>query len=127
MKRLELVLLALFLACWAVDVLALAGLVPLAGSLPLSLYGLYGLAAALGFLAGNLYVQRSRDLPRPLRRRLLLVYLSAPLGIVFLLRAMAPVAEQRAAPLVPLYALGVFAVFFLVPVSMRLPSRAGRR
>ncbi|MGH9361843.1 MAG: hypothetical protein ACRD2T_07985 [Thermoanaerobaculia bacterium] len=127
LKRLELVSLALFLACWTVDVLSLLGLVPLADRFPLSLYGLYGLAAALGWLVGNLYVQRARGFPPPLRRRFLLIYSSAPLGILFLLRAMAPAAEQQAAPLVPLYALGVYAIFFLVPVTLRIPFRAGRR
>lgn len=124
--RAGIVLLALFLACWVVQVLALGGLVPLAGRLPLSLYNLYGFAAFLGWTAGLLYVQRARAFPPPLRRRLALIYFSAPLALPFLLRAMAPLAEQRAAPFVPLYALGVYAIFFLVPVTMRIPFRAGR-
>jgi hypothetical protein len=38
---------------------------------------------------------------------------------------MAPVADQRAAPLVPLWAFGVFSILFLVPVTMKFPGRAG--
>jgi hypothetical protein len=34
---------------------------------------------------------------------------------------MAPWTDQRAAPFVPLYALGVFSALFLVPVTMKFP------
>lgn len=126
MNRLELALLGLFLACWTVNLLVLAGLVRVAGNYPMSLYGIYGVAAALGWLAGNVYVQRTRGFPGALRRRFLLIYFLGPPGIVYLLRAMAPVAEQVAAPLVPVYAFGVFGIFFLVPVSLKATARPRR-
>lgn len=117
--RLELILLSLFLACWAVVLLHIVGLVPMAGSLELSLQGLYTIAVAMGWLSGNVYVHRSRGLPRELRRRLLLIYLLGPPALLALLRSMASVEAQRAAPIVPLYAGVVFAILFLVPVSLK--------
>lgn len=121
LKRFEVVLLALFLACWAVDLLIAFRLVSFAGGANLSLYPLYGVAGALGSVAGHLYVHRGRGLPPPARRLLFYVYYLGTPSIVFLLRSMAPVAVQKAAPLVPLYAFGVFSVFFFVPVSLRRP------
>jgi hypothetical protein len=120
-SRLELVLLAFFAACWAVVALHLAGLAPLTGSFPLDLYPLYGVAGLAGSLAGNVYVARARRLPREQHRRTLLVYFAGPPGLLFLLRAMAPAAVQAAAPLVPVWAFGVFAVFFVVPLSVSRP------
>ncbi len=127
MRRFEIVLLGLFLACWVVILTAMLGVVRLAGSLPLSLYALYGVAAALGWLAGNVYVRRRRGLAPPLRRRLLLIFFLGPTGLLYLLRAMAPTAQQLAAPFVPLYAFGVYAVFFFVPVALLRPAGAGER
>lgn len=118
MRRLELLLVAFFLATWIVDFLALLGVVRLAGSLELGLYPLYTVAAVSGWLAGNIYLPRSRRLPRELRRRILLVYFVGPLGLVTLLRAMASVETQMQAPFVPLYSIGVFGVFFLVPIVL---------
>ena len=109
----------LFFACWIAAALDAVGLVSLAGTLWVSLYGLYATAAALGWLAGNVYVHRRRSLPRRLARRVLVIYFIGPLGLVYLLRFMAPEAAQRAAPLVPLYAAGVFGALFLVPVLLR--------
>lgn len=117
--RLEPVFLGFFFACWSLALLYFVGLIPLAGTLEISLYGLYGLAAAAGWLSGNFYIHRSSKLPRALRRRLLVVYLLGPPGILYLLWAMAPPADQLAAPFVPLYAFGVFVIFFLVPVLLR--------
>lgn len=117
--RLELVLLALFFACWLVGFLQFFGLVPTTGSLDLGLRGLFTFAAALGWVAGNVYVQRSRGLPGEIRRRLLLIYLLGPPGLLFLLRSMASAETQMAAPLAPLYASGVFSILFLVPVSLK--------
>jgi hypothetical protein len=117
----------LLLACWLMGILAVVGLVPLAGSLRLSLYALFGTAAACGWLAGNLYVRRTRELPAEHRRWLRTLYLFGPMGLLFVLRAMAPAADQVAAPLVPLYSFGVFGALFLVPVLLRPPSRRGPR
>ena len=124
MKRFDPVLIGLFLACWLVDLLVLLRVVRLAGMLPLTLYGLYTVAVAFGWLFGNIYVRRRRGLPPPIRRRLLLLYIVGPPGILYLLRYMSPIEIQRAAPFVPLYAFCVFAILFLVPVKMlKLPEK----
>lgn len=47
-----------------------------------------------------------------------------PQGVPALLRAMAPVEAQAAAPAVPLYALGVGAVFFCVPLVFGVRNRS---
>lgn len=128
MKRFEPVLLALFLACWLVDLLVLLRVVRLAGMLPLTLYGLYSVAVAFGWLFGNIYVRRRRGLPPPVRRRILILYFMGPPGILYLLRYMTPLFLQQAAPFVPLYAFCVFAILFLVPVTLlKLPPLPGGR
>lgn len=115
------IFLGLFLACWALSVLSFTRVVWLAGSLPLSLYGYYSVAVALGWGFGILYVRRTWGFPAPIRRRFLLIYYLGPPAILGLLRYMAPVQDQRAAPFVPLYAFGVFSILFLVPVTMKFP------
>jgi hypothetical protein len=42
-----------------------------------------------------------------------------PPSLLYILRALAPQAVQHAAPLVPLYSFVVYALFFLVPVTLR--------
>jgi hypothetical protein len=121
-SRLEVILLGLYLACWALSLLSFTRVLSLAGSLPLALYPYYAVAVALGWAFGILYVQRTRGFDRPLRRRFLFIYYLGPPAILVLLRAMAPVAYQRAAPLVPLWAFGVFSILFLVPVTMKFPG-----
>ncbi len=121
-RRLEIVLAALFLASWLAVALEVLGLVSLSGSLPLSLYGYYAFAGALGWLAGNLYVRRARGLPRPLRRGMLARYLAGTPSLLYLVRAMAPMAAKLSAPFVPLYALAPFLMLFMVPVTL---SRVG--
>ena len=114
-------------ACWALALAHFAGVVSLAGRLPLSLVGLYSTASASGWLFGNVYARRRRRLPPPLKRRALLLYYLGPPGMLFLLRALAPESDQLAAPLVPLWALGVYTVFFLVPLTITwAPGGAGR-
>ena len=115
------VLLGLFLACWALSLLSFTRVVWLAGSLPLTLYGYYSVAVALGWGFGILYVRRTWGLPTPVRRRFLLIYYLGPPAILGVLRSMAPWFDQSAAPFVPLYAFGVFSVLFLVPVTMKFP------
>jgi hypothetical protein len=122
-RRLEAVLLGLFLACWLVLALTGLHLTPLAGNAPIPLYPLFSFASALGWSMGTLYIQRGRKLRDGDRRILRWVYYLAPQGIVYLLRALAPVADLRAAPLVPLWAFGVYSVFFLVPVFARWTMR----
>lgn len=130
MLRLELILLVAASTVWLLAALALFGVVPLAGTLDVGLYRLYSVAAVLGWVTGNVYLVRLRylRLPRePLlrfwRQRFLFAYLVGPPGVLYLLRALAPVPEQKAAPFVPVYALGVYAIFFLVPVTLRPPPR----
>lgn len=119
---------ALCLASWVVALLHLGGFVSLAGNLDLSLYGVYSVAAVAGWLAGNVYVRRRQGMPPPLARRFLVAYFSGPPALIFLLRAMAPAPEQLAAPFVSFYALAVYAVFFLVPVTFgRAAVRPGGR
>jgi hypothetical protein len=104
------ILLGLFLACWLLSLLSFTHVLSLAGSLPLALYPYYAVAVALGWGFGILYVQRTRGLAA---------------ALLVLLRAMAPVSYQREAPLVPLWAFGVFSILFLVPVTMKFPGRSG--
>ena len=125
--RLEVVLLGVFVVAWCLALLSVAAGLPLAGRVPLSLYQLYGIAAAAGWLGGNLYVQRARKLPRVIRRRVLLIYLLGPPSVVYLLRTMAPAVEQRAAPLAGIWAFAVLTIFFMVPVSLRRVGRASDR
>ena len=70
---LVLAVLGLFLALWTVALAALIGFLPTAGLLNLSFYQLYGVAAFLGWVSGNVYVQRARRMPKPLRSRDLLI------------------------------------------------------
>lgn len=129
MNRVEPILLGLFLACWIAALIHYGGLVSLAGLLSLPLRGVYSVAAVVGWLAGNIYVHRRRQIPRwlsPLGRRLLVVYLVGPIGLVFLLWALAPRASQQALPLVPFLSAGIVGIFFLVPVAFRRWPRPRR-
>lgn len=112
-------------ACAVLWALALALQTPFlsaAGLLDLNLYGLFSTGAALGWLAGNVFVARQRRLEGG-NRGLLALYALGPLSVVLLLRSFASEAQQEAAPLVPLYGVIVYWIFFLVPVSFR---RVGR-
>ncbi|MCZ6508340.1 MAG: hypothetical protein O7A04_09885 [Acidobacteria bacterium] len=64
-------------------------------------------------------------MPRLIKRILLPVYLLPPPGVLFLLWATANENLQVGAPLAPVYASGIFAILFLVPVTFArsLPSR----
>lgn len=117
MTAFERSLLSLFSALWIVALLELFGLLPLARGWPLSLYGLYGFGAFLGWISGNVWVHRRRRVGRRLGRWLLMVYFFGPPSILYLVRALAPAEHREAAPLVPVYAFAVYAIFFLVPVS----------
>lgn len=120
-------MLLFFLLCWVVFCLhALAGY-PLAGYLRLNLYHLYGLAASGGWLLGNVEVHRERrfeslkgdPLSPRVRRRLFFLNLLAPGGVLFLVWSLAPKPMRYEYPMAPIYATGVFALFFLVPVSLK--------
>ncbi len=114
----------LFLACWAMFFLQVLGFIRLPLLPRLTLSELYSGASALGWLAGATYVQRTRHLAGSSRRPLFLLSFWGPPSVVFLLAAMARLQHQ--APLVLLWALGVFAIFYLVPVSFRSVGRGPR-
>ena len=142
-------LLGFFGAAWIVALLHLAGVVPLAGGLPLSLYGYYAFAAVAGWLAGNVYVLRRRRLASTVpatprgraageggarvgapgtpgrrdRRLLAVLYFFGPPALVYLLGAVVAAEQQAQAPLAPLWAFGVYGVFFLVPIAFPPPAR----
>jgi hypothetical protein len=118
LRRWEAVGLGLCFASWVGALLNQIGALSLPGVLDLGLYPLYSLAAALGWVLGNTYLHRRRTLYRRARRRILPLYLLAPPGVLYLLRSLAPVEQQRLAPLVPLLAFAVYVVFFLVPLSL---------
>lgn len=119
--RFELFLLVGFSAIWFMAVLGLFRILPLAGTFDLDLYRLYSVGAVLGWLSGNIYIMRRRSLPDngAWKKRLLLAYLLGPPGMVYLLRALAPLDVQQAAPFVPFYSMAVYTIFFLVPVTLR--------
>jgi hypothetical protein len=125
--RVEAALLIVFSVAWVVVILVLLGRLPVAGTLHLDLYSLYAVAAALGWVTGNLYVLRRPRMPQGgYRLQALISYLLGPPAFVYLLRASAPPSVLQAAPLVPLYAFVVYWIFFLVPVTLRV-TRVQRR
>jgi hypothetical protein len=109
---------ALFVSCWTATLLGQLGLLPLAGAADPTLYGLYSLAAALGWFFGNVYVARRRRTPRDLHTRLRWLYLAGPPSVVYLVRTMEPAEQQHMAPLVPVFGFGVYGVLFAVPVVL---------
>lgn len=126
MKRAEIILLALFLACWLLEMVIFFGGLRVDGSFPLDLYPYYGVTMTLGWLFGLLCVNRTRDMERTPTRRFVLFYFVGPIGFLFLLRDMATFEAQRAAPFVPLWGLCVFAIFFATAIILRLPLPGGR-
>jgi hypothetical protein len=120
-KVLGAAMVGLFLACWVIFLLQLAGIARLPVLPRLTLIQLYSAASALGWAAGMIYVQRTRHLAAPLRRRLFLLSFCGPPSLVYLLVAMARLQLQ--APLVLLWSLCVFGIFYLVPVSFRSAGR----
>jgi len=118
--RFDIALAATFFFTWSVALLGLWRVLPLAGLFDLDLYRLYSVASVLGWLSGNIYVLRRRSLaPQGFRRRLLITYFLGPASLVYILRALASLSTQQAAPLVPLYSFMVYGLFFLVPVTLR--------
>ena len=121
MRRFELILAALFAACWVAALLGVFDAAPLAGTLDLGLYPLYSLAVVLGSAAGNAYAWKAWRVSPSDRRRLLALYVAGPPGLLTMVRSLAPAEAQSAAPLVPFYAFMVFAVFLVVPLLIRRP------
>jgi hypothetical protein len=122
-KRYEQVLLGLFLACWLVSLLAVFRVLAPDGTWNPGFYPYYTVAAASGWGAGNLYVYRTRDLDEKDRRRYMPGYFLAPLGLILLLKVMMPLAFQRMAPFVGVWAFGVFSIFFSVATKLRIWGR----
>ena len=122
--RLEAILLGLFLACWALSLLAS----PACWRSPAACRWRSTATTAWRWRWAGGSASSTCSGPggsRPVRRRFLLIYYLGPPAILDLLRAMAPLADQRAAPFVPLYAFGVFSILFLVPVTMKFPGLYG--
>ena len=126
MKRGEVILLALFLACWLLEIAVFPGWLRFDGSLPIGLYPFYGVAMSLGWLFGLLCVNRTRDMDPGPTRRFVFFYFVGPIGFLFLVRDMATMEAQRAAPFVPLWGLGVYTIFFITAIILRLPLPGGR-
>ena len=78
--------------------LDLGGVIDLDGDRPIGFYPIYGLAALLGSIAGNVFAFRLRRLPEGEVRRLLALYVVAPPGLVLLVRAFTSQAEQQSSP-----------------------------
>lgn len=120
MIRLEWLLVAVCSAVWLAALAIALGFLPRLRGVEPDLYQLYSLAAVLGWTAGNVYLMRRGTAPSRFgRRQLLWVYLFQPPGWVYFLWTLVPPADQARAPLVPLYAYAVYAIFFLVPISFR--------
>jgi hypothetical protein len=117
-RRLELLLVAFWLACWAVSLLSVAGLQDLSGRLDLPYYPYFAIAAFAGWLFGNVWVERCRRVPGTLRRSFWVLYFFGPPGFLYLLWTMQPAARQRD-PTGALLSFAVFAALFLVPVLLR--------
>jgi len=125
-KKIEVILTALFLACWTVSIAVFFQILRIDGTALLGFYGLDAISAGLGWLFGNVYVQRTRKMEKRDRRLFWPLYFFGPLGIVYLLRCMESLAFQQAAPFALIYAWCVFSIFFVVPVVVRIPF-AGKR
>lgn len=117
--RLEVVLFGFFTLCWLIAIGLLAVGRSLDSPLPVSLYHLYGLGLFGGWLSGNVYVQRTKGVPKRDRGRTFLGYFLGPPGLLFLTHGLTSVESQKVVPLAPVYALGVYLIFFMVPVSFR--------
>lgn len=115
--RIELPLVALFTLIWAMVAAEAWSLVHFAGRFDPGLYGLYGLAGLLGSIAGNVYV--FRRLQGAGDRLSFATWLGGPPSLIFLLWALVPNSVRFDMPLVPLWATGVYGIFFAVPLSMR--------
>ena len=89
----------------------------LAGLSPVALYPLYTAASVLGWGLGNLFVARTRGEAGAVRRVLLPLYLLAPPGLLFALWATAREELQLGIPMAPVYASGIYAILFLVPLT----------
>ncbi len=119
MRRFEAALGGVLLAVWVGAGLFASGIVAPGARVPLDLFGHFTFAAAFGWVAGNLTALARRDEPRGRRRLRSLascLLLAAP---VALLRSLALPDLIAAAPFAGLYAGGVYALFFAVPITLK--------
>ncbi len=114
--RFEVVLLAACFASWAVVLAHLMNWVALAAVHGLDFYRFYSVSAIGGWFFGNVCLYRRRRLHAS--RRLVAIYLLGPPGLLHLLWVMGPSDLQAIAPLVPLYGLAIYSIFFLVPLTL---------
>ncbi len=118
-NRLERPLLLIFALLWVGYFFDAVGLHFLADRIALGLYPYFSFAAVLGWMAGNLFTIRRRQVPEPTYRSYLLAtWLGGPPVFFFLLGALQPRSLQEAQPLVPVWALGIYLLFFVIPVSL---------
>ena len=119
LTRLEGPLLFGFAVLWLEVLIDTAGYHFLAGRVDLGLYHFFAFAAVLGWLAGNFFTVRRRLFPEPsYRSYLLAAWLGGPPSLLFLLHNLVPRSAQQQQPMVPVWALGVFLLFFVLPVSL---------
>ena len=116
MRRFEVYASVLFALVWLATILLWID-APDAGRFPAPSL-LFPFAAALGWIAGNFFASRIKSEAFS-RRRLLALYLTGPPALIWFFWAFAPREVQAAAPLVPLLSLGIYGLFFLVPVTIR--------
>lgn len=117
-RTLERILAGLFVVGWG-----WAGAIELSGAWPgfsISLYQLFGAAATGGWLSGNVWLWRAR---RELATRAtFFVLFAGPPGYLAVLARAVPVGPGESGDHLGLVATGVFAMLFLVPVTLgRLP------
>jgi hypothetical protein len=117
LPRLEAIVAGICLGAWTLATLFLA-----LGSGGIDRFvpprAIFPFAAALGWLAGNIYVARMRSKAMS-RRALLAIYLGGPPGLIWLFWTIIPTALRLTSPIAPLLALGIFPIFYLVPVTLR--------
>lgn len=123
LPKLELRLLAFSGACWLLGTIRAFGLLPALPQLAPRIYVLYSLAAALGWLLGNLHLRRRGRLEPAQRRWSRMIFLFGPPGVSYVLWTLHPAEVLYAAPLIPLFALAIYLIFFAVPVLLRPSSR----
>jgi hypothetical protein len=121
MKKVEMAFMAFCLAAWALALLVAADVVDLSDRLFLSPRQLFAIAAALGWVCGNILVQRVRGFDSGMTRRFWALYFFGPPGMLYLLRALAPRLQQDGdvVNFIPLLSFFVYAALFFVPVVLR--------
>ncbi len=119
MRRFEAVLGGLLLAIWLAAGLFASGWIQPEWRARFDLYGHFSFAAAMGWVAGN-FTALGRRAEAPAKRRWrTAAYLVLLAGPVMLLRALAAPELIAAAPFAGFYAAAIYALFALVPLTLR--------